>query len=155
MIGMSGAFNRRGCKVTIDASEWSTASISVMRSDNDKVGESVDYELVNPDAMFGYDYEDSEEIQKIIDSLLDKYGDPEGPIMRIRNDRIDQRKTTSNTKKKHRQMMETPSSGRNLDIYESALMSLDKKMKDGKGKKNKKKNKKNKKKSKGYDCSLW
>ena len=48
--------------------------ISVHQKKHVEIGESVIYTLFNPYAMFGYDYEDSIEINRIIDELLGKYG---------------------------------------------------------------------------------
>lgn len=93
ITGMTGTYYRRGCKITLDAAKsMEYTYIDVRKEMDESIGETVEYQLFNPDAMFGYDYEDSMEIQKIIDELLDKYGEPEGPVLRITNQIVENSK---------------------------------------------------------------
>ena len=63
-----------GCICSIKFVSDEDIEIAVHQKKHVEIGESVIYTLFNPYAMFGYDYEDSIEIDRIIDELLGKYG---------------------------------------------------------------------------------
>lgn len=64
------------CSLTI-INDGNDVEISVYRMDDPSMGETVIHTLFNPYAFFGYDYEDSIAIDEAIDTLLERYGDPE------------------------------------------------------------------------------
>lgn len=169
--GMTGTYYRRGCKISLDASRsMEMTYITVEREDDPEKGATKEYELFNPEAMFGYDYEDSIEIQKIIDALLDEFGDPEGPVIRIVDQIMDMTKYENLYKGKNKKGKSNMEKMQVSSMY-GIMLNPDggKKNKTKKNKKKKKdkhkyhdikvkdsgKKKKNKKKISGITSSAW
>ena len=75
----------RGCKCTIDYyNNGVSVRVGVHRLDDPSVGRYYYWDLINPYAFFGFDYEDSKEIDQKLEEYLDRYGDPEPPTVSFR-----------------------------------------------------------------------
>ena len=71
------SWEERGCICSIYyTNHGESVKVSVHRIDHPEVGDESTFDLFNPYAFFGFDYEDAMEIDKILDSFLTDFGDP-------------------------------------------------------------------------------
>lgn len=71
------SWEERGCICSIYyTNHGESVKVSVHRIDHPEVGDESKFDLFNPYAFFGFDYEDVMEIDKILDSFLTDFGDP-------------------------------------------------------------------------------